>query len=122
LPFAILPYNPEYGLLYQSCSRIFKLQKKAIRIISFPKNNTPTDPLFYQLGILPLEKIITLNKLLFMHAIAYNYNLESFNNIWTTNNLREMDMELRNANDFTLPIIRREILRKSPMNGTYVAM
>ncbi len=100
---------------YTNLSRIFKLQKKAIRIISFSKNNTLTDPLFYQLGILPLENIITLNKLLFMHAIAFNYNLESFNNIWTTNNLREMDMELRNANDFTLPIIHREILRKSPL-------
>jgi hypothetical protein len=50
-----------------------------------------------------------------MRAIAYNYNLESFNNIWTTNKLHEMDMELRNANDFTLPIICREIFRKSPL-------
>jgi hypothetical protein len=96
-------------------NRIFKLQKKAIRIVSSSNHNAQTSPLFYQHGILPLEKIFLLNKLLFMHAIAYRYNLESFNNIWLTNNQREMGMELRNTNEFILPLVRRESFRKSPL-------
>ncbi len=50
-----------------------------------------------------------------MHAIAYRYNLESFNNIWLTNNQREMGMELRNTNEFIFPLVRRESFRKSPL-------
>lgn len=96
-------------------NKIFKLQKKAIRIISLEKNNTPTNPLFYQQGILPLEKIILFSKLMFMHSIVYNYNLGSFNNIWLTNNQRGIDRELRNANDFILPQVNRESFRKSPL-------
>jgi hypothetical protein len=95
--------------------KILKFQKKAIKIISYSKSNVPANPLFHQLGILPIGKIISLNKLLFMHSIVYNYNLESFNNIWFLNNRRDMDMELRNNNDFTLPLIRRELFRKSPL-------
>ncbi len=52
---------------------------------------------------------------MFMHAIAYNYNLDSFNNIWLTNNQRGIDRELRNANDFILPQVNREYFRKSPL-------
>jgi hypothetical protein len=95
-------------------NKIIKLQNKAIKIVS-NQNNTPIPILFYQLGILPLDKIILLNKLLFMHAIAYRYNLDSFNNIWFTNNLRELDMELRNVNEFMMPLVRRESFRKSPL-------
>jgi hypothetical protein len=48
-----------------------------------------------------------------MHAIAYRYNLESFNNIWLANNQRDVGMELRNTNEFILPLVRRKSFRKS---------
>jgi hypothetical protein len=50
-----------------------------------------------------------------MHAIAYNYNIESFNNIWMTNQQRNLDMNLRNTNDFILPTVRRENFRRFPI-------
>jgi hypothetical protein len=88
-------------------TKILKLQKKAIRIICNANYNAHTGPLFYQSGILPFDKIITYSKLMFMHAVAFNYNLDSFSNVWQTNTQRGLDMELRNANDFVLPQIQR---------------
>jgi hypothetical protein len=96
-------------------TRILKLQKKAIRIITNSNYNAHTNTLFFEQGILPFDKIITFNKLMFMHAIAYNYNITSFKNIWSTNQQRNLEMNLRNINDFILPPIRREILRKFPI-------
>jgi hypothetical protein len=52
---------------------------------------------------------------MFMHAIAYKYNIESFNNTWHTNQHRNLDMELRNVNEFTLPLARRELFKKFPI-------
>ncbi len=66
-------------------TKIFKLQKKAIRIITHSNHNALTNTLFYEQGILPFDKIIIFSKYMFMHAIAYNYNIESFNNVWMTN-------------------------------------
>jgi hypothetical protein len=96
-------------------TKVAKLQKKAIRIISNSPRNAHTSQLFYQHGILPLDKIISLNKSLFMHAIYYKYNLSSFSNIWLTNAQRDIDMELRNANDFILPFVNRESFRRCPL-------
>jgi hypothetical protein len=96
-------------------AKILKLQKKAIRIVCNAKNNAHTNTLFYEQGILPFDKIIILSKLMFMHAIAYNYNIESFNNIWHTNQHRNLDMELRNVNEFILPLARRELFKKFPI-------
>ena len=44
-----------------SCSRIFKLQKKSIRIISLSKYNSHTEPLFKTNNILKVEDIFQLN-------------------------------------------------------------
>jgi hypothetical protein len=41
-----------------------------------------TGLLFAELGILPFEKIIYLNKALFMDAIEYGYETDSLNKIW----------------------------------------
>ncbi len=52
---------------------------------------------------------------MFMHAVAFNYNLDSFSNVWQTNAQRGLDMELRNAKDFVLPPIQRELFRRFPL-------
>jgi hypothetical protein len=96
-------------------TKIILLQKKAIRIISNASYNAHTDPLFYANQILPLDKIIIYCKVMFMHSVVYNYNLESFSNIWHTNNHRGMGIDLRNANDYTLPTVHRELFRKIPL-------
>jgi hypothetical protein len=50
-----------------------------------------------------------------MHAIAYRYNLEWFNNIRLTNIQRDVGMELGNTKEFILPLVRPESFRKSPL-------
>jgi hypothetical protein len=96
-------------------NRVFKLQKKAIRIISNANSNAHANPLFYQNGILPLERIIDYSKMMFMHTVAFNYNLDSFTNVWLKNDQRNIDINLRNSNDFILPMVHRESFRKCPL-------
>ena len=43
------------------CSRLFTLQKRALRIITYSKYATHAEPLFKDLKLLKLERILTLN-------------------------------------------------------------
>ena len=62
--------------------RIFKLQKKAVRIISRAKYNAHTSPLFTSLNLLKIHDIFTINKLKFYFKLAHrlvpSYFLDSF--------------------------------------------
>ena len=53
-----------------SCSRIFKLQKKSIRIISLSKYNSHPEPLFKTNNILKVEDIFQLNCLKFYYKFC----------------------------------------------------
>jgi hypothetical protein len=92
-------------------NKISLLQRKAIRTITNSTYNEHTNPLFAELGILPYEKIIYLNKALFMHAIEYRYNIDS-NNIWTKNIARNLPQDLRNTDMYVLPFVRIKQIRK----------
>jgi len=48
-----------------------------------------------------------------MHSNVYEYAPSSFNNVWTKNSEREPALNLRNADDFYLPIPRTETFKKS---------
>ena len=37
-----------------------------------------------------------------MHVVYYKYALKTFVNVWHTNDIRELDNNLRNMDDFTL--------------------
>ena len=54
-------------------SILFKLQKKAIRMITFSRYNAHTSSLFKELMVLPLQSIYIYNVMLFM--FKYNQNL-----------------------------------------------
>ena len=54
-------------------TRICKLQKKAIRIITKSSVNEHTAPLFRNNNILPFDKLCLQGNLNFMHAVHYNY-------------------------------------------------
>jgi hypothetical protein len=96
-------------------NKISTLQKKAIRIITKSKSLAHTSPLFLDNNILPFEKLLTLNKLLFMHSIAFKYAHSSFSDTWPTNNNRDNDYNLRNNDLFTLPPFRIELFKKFPL-------
>jgi hypothetical protein len=70
------------------------MQKKAIRLISNSKYNAHINPLFAENGVLPFDKLITLNRLLFMHSIAYNYAPQTFSNTWLTNAERNIQVRI----------------------------
>jgi hypothetical protein len=80
LYFSLFHPHLLYCSINSSCAsqsalnKITLLQKKAIRIITKSKASAHTAPLFYNSNILPFDKILTLNKHLFMHSIAFNYS------------------------------------------------
>ncbi len=98
-----------------SISNISKLQKKAIRVITKSAYNAHTEPLFLGNRILPFEKLILQSKLLFMHSVDYDYAPLSFSDTWTKNNTREMDYDLRNREEYSVPFIRIEHFRRNPL-------
>ena len=68
----ILPHL-QYGILSWGfhCHRVFKLQKRAMRIISLSKYNSHTDPIFKKLNILKLEDIFKLSLLKFQFKFRH---------------------------------------------------
>ena len=117
LYFALIHSHLTYCPSILSCisisskNKIFKIQKKAIRILTSSKFNEHTAPLFLENKILPFEKIVKMGKLKFMHSIYYNYAPSSFANTWTKNNQRNK-LNLRNENLFNLPFPRTEQFKK----------
>ncbi len=96
-------------------TRILIMQKKAIRTVTNAPYNAHTNPLFLELNVLPFDKLITLNRLLFMHAIAYNYAPKTFDNTWITNAERNIGHDLRNNDFFVMPQVRIELFRRFPL-------
>ena len=121
LYFALIHSHLNYCPIILSCAsmknqnKLFLTQKKAIRILTRSKYNAHTLPLFLNHNILPLQKIIKHDKLKFMHSIAFGYAPESFTDVWKTNQQRNLDIELRNADLFTLPVPRCEMYKKIPI-------
>ena len=99
----------------KNISRISKLQKKAIRIITKSKNNAHTIPLFQETNILPFEKLMLQRKLLFMHSIHNDYAPISFADSFVKNNNRDIVYELRNGDAYQVPAARIELFKKFPI-------
>ena len=66
-------------------SRIFKLQKAALRILTFSDFQTPSQPLFHQLNLLKISDLVKLRNILLVHDIL---NEQSPIDITNTYNLR----------------------------------
>ena len=94
-----------YALQIWSCSKsgpinkIFKMQKKAIRIISGASYNAHTEPLFKKLQVLPLPDLISFTKIQFMQRFKQKFLPSSFEETWVFNDIRNIgqnDIQLRN--------------------------
>ena len=69
----ILPHINFNILLWgQFSSRIFKLQKKIMRILVCSKYNAHTEPIFKSLNMLKIEDIYTISKLKFYYKHVHN--------------------------------------------------
>ncbi len=107
-----------YCATIYSCSsqsninNLFKQQKKAIRNISGAQYLDHTAPLFEQLKILPLDKVIIHAKATFMHSIYYQYAPNSFTDTWSTLAQLHPEMNLRNSHNFYLSFPRIELFKR----------
>ena len=68
----IQPYI-NYGIMVWGfkCGRIFKIQKRAIRIVNLSKDNAHTDPIFKQLNILKAEDILRIQQYKFYYKFTH---------------------------------------------------
>jgi Reverse transcriptase (RNA-dependent DNA polymerase) len=110
-----------YCLPIYSCTsaknlkKLLVMQKKAIRSICNSSYNQHTAPLFLDLKIMPLNELISFSQSLLMHSIIYNYGPPIFANQWITNNARNQNILLRNADDIYVPIVTSEQVNKLPL-------
>ena len=60
--------NVAWGNTYRShINKLIVLQKKAIRLITNSNYRSPSNPLFVQLQMLPLDELVSMNCLIFMY-------------------------------------------------------
>jgi len=91
LYFALIHSHLTYCSIILSClspsnkNKIFKIQMKAIRLLTNSICNAHTSPLFSQHHIFTQDKIIKFGKLKFMRTVFNNYAPKSFENIWQLN-------------------------------------
>jgi hypothetical protein len=97
-----------------SLRRLIIKQKEAVRTISNVGYREHTSPLFKQLKILPIEKLIKFANLKFMHNFAHGRLPLSFTDMWTTNRNRNPDLILRNADDYHVPAHKMASVKRFP--------
>jgi hypothetical protein len=120
LYFAMVQSHLVYCINIYGCAnkttlnRLFLKQKEAIRIMSNVGYRDHTSPLFVNHKILPLEKLIKMSNLKFMHCFVNNRLPFSFNEMWITNRNRNPALQLRNADDFYVPAHRFETVKRFP--------
>lgn len=113
-----------YALPIWSCSTpgylndVFKIQKKAVRIITNSHYNDHTEPIFKNLKILPFPDLCTYFKIQFMQRFVNDFTPISFKDTWYLNNIREIGenfIQLRNAQQFYIPFSRLAIVDRLPL-------
>ncbi len=83
--------------------------------MTFRKEYWLNSPIFKELKILPLPKLITYSELKLMHSIIYGYCPPSLRSLFQHNEQREINVvhNLRNVHDITVPFPRIELFKKS---------
>jgi hypothetical protein len=104
-----------YGCANQTSLQKLKIkQKEAIRIISNAGFRDHTNPLFKQLKILPLDKLIKYSNLKLMHSYAHGRLPFSFSEMWVTNRARNPELILRNADNYYVPAHKLASVKRFP--------
>jgi hypothetical protein len=97
----------------KNINKIKLLQKKVIRSVCNANYTAHTDPLFKDLNILPLGKLVIFTKGMLTHAIVHKYSPPALFNQWEFNHERN-HVELRNNNDMYIPRAAAEYVKKMP--------
>lgn len=95
--------------------KMVRLQKKVIRTITSSHPRAHTQPLFTDLGILPLEDVVKKATIVFMHSIFHDYAPPSYLGHWTRFDERVTGYNLREGDDFVVPFARTESVKKLPL-------
>jgi hypothetical protein len=95
--------------------KIYKLQKKVIRIITNSNYRAHTEPLFAKLRILKLRDIIKRATLCFMHSIYHAYAPSSLLTHWGRREERDIQYDLRNPTDFVIKRCNFTTLYNKPL-------
>jgi hypothetical protein len=121
LYFAMVHSHIVYCINIYSCANTSSLnrlrikQKEAIRIISNAGFREHTAPLFAQLSILPLDHLIKLHILKFMHSFFHKTLPISYHDRWITNRERQPERALRNADLLYIPQHNFATIKRMPM-------
>ena len=86
-------------------SKLFILQKKAVRLITNSHYLTPSSPLFVKCNILPLTELIKLNTCIFMFNYHKGILPESFAHMFKTNSAIH-SYPTRQSKDLHIPFSR----------------
>lgn len=105
----ILPHL-QYGILLWGfrSDRIFKLQKRAVRVISLNKYNAHTEPIFKELELLKIEDIFNSCLLKFQYKLK-NDTLPSYFSLMFDHTETSHTYHTRNRNSFIIPIPRTSL-------------
>ena len=121
LYYAMIHSHLSYCLNVYSCANTTNLQrlrvkqKEAIRVICNAGYRDHTKPLFKSQKILPLDEMIKFAKLKFMHNYTHRKLPLSFHETWTSNQNRNPDRQLRNANDLFIPAHHFASVKRFPI-------
>ena len=89
-----------YGITawgFHSCSRLIKLQKKAVRLISKSKYNAHTSPIFKSLGLLKVTDIFKLSCMKLYFKYENNMLPSYFNHLFNNNQAQQTERPRRVA-------------------------
>ena len=109
-----LPYL-NYGLLvWGPCGdSLFKIQKRAVRIISLSKYNAHTDPIFKNLKLLKLKDLCALHELKFCYRLQNNLLPQYFQNSIFTKNSEIHNYGTRRNNNFQIPTFKHTFIKRT---------
>ena len=110
---ALILSRINYGISawgYQ-CERIFKLQKRAVRLITLAKFNAHSEPIFKSLNLLKVQDVFEICQMRFYHNYL-NKNLPHFfNQMIFQNNNQIHRYETRINSQFHLPKIKHSFAK-----------
>ena len=108
LHYAIIVWG-NAALIYQN--RLFKLQKRAIRIINHSSFLAHTNPIFYSLNMLQYRDVYLLQVGVFMYLCHHNLIPDSISKLFILN-CTIHSYNTRNAKQFHLPLTRTVLNQK----------
>jgi hypothetical protein len=89
------------------------MQKKAIRAICNANYTAHTEPLFKEMDILPLDKLVVYTQGMLTHSIVHQYSPPALHGQWDFNHQRN-HIELRNNKDMYVPLAVTDYIKKMP--------